>query len=187
MQLITHKLINMKYYYPLCIIFVLLSTPAFSQTVELTGNVLVELVNDVRNKNSLVSVTYNHNLEKAAKIQAEYLSTLDDLYNISHVHPVDSLERVWNRIGVVSNDTYFNSSENITVFTVEEVPNDTTLSNRSFRNFITSQGHRTSILSDTESIFSGIQKTYSYGQCILYVPSKKWVIVVQVFATSFED
>lgn len=169
------------------ILLVLLSTPVFSQTVELTGNVLVELVNDVRNKNSLVSVTYNHNLEKAAKIQAEYLSTLDDIYNISHVNPVDSLERVWDRIRVVSNDTDFNSCENITVFTVKEVPNDTTLSNRAFRNFITSKGHRINILTDTESIFSGIQKTYRYGQCILYVPSKKWVIVVQVFATFFED
>lgn len=169
------------------ILLILLSSPVFSQNVYIECDSLTKLVNEVRVENSLVPVSYSDKLESVAKIQAEYLSTLNNIYDITHIHPIDSLRSVWDRISTVTDDKFFSSSENITVFTVNDLPNVNEISVRAFKNFIESEPHKRSILTNTEDYFSKEQEPFSYGQSILYSPNKKWVIVVQVFASNFED
>jgi len=66
----------------------LLTLSVFSQNVEVIGNRMVELMNESRATESLNPLVLNPHLNEAAKIQAEFLNTLNfDSKRFSHKNP----------------------------------------------------------------------------------------------------
>lgn len=160
------------------------SLPVFSQNVKIIGDSLFKLVNRARIEHSLTPATYNEKLCKAAKIQSDYLLTINGLEEITHNHPNPRLLNPWDRVASLSNDKNLCIYENITIFTYNIGEN---IALRAHNNFMNSKkGHRQAVLLDNVSCLGDVF-SIKYGQSVVYEPKHNWIIVVQLYALHFED
>jgi uncharacterized protein YkwD len=160
---------------------------AFSQDVSLIEKELLRLIQEERTKAGLDEVVHLEILDRTAEIQATYLSTLNNIYHVSHSHPNKSLETVEQRyLSLRKDDIHTYMGENITVFGYQPSKGDLLTALHAHTNFMGSKGHAIRVMSNPTCSFSEDKPSYNYGHCIIYDKETEWIIVVQVFQVRFD-
>lgn len=168
----------------LTVLLLLVTNIVSSQNLDIIGDELFKLVNRARIEYSLTPATYNEKLCKAAKIQSDYLLTINKLEDATHEHPNSKLVNPWDRVASLSNDKNLVIYENITIFTYNSNDDIALYAHNNFMN--SNKGHREAVLLNNVGCLGSIF-SIKYGQSIVYEPKHNWIIVVQLYALHFED
>ena len=163
----------------------ILTLPVFSQNVEAIGNRMVELMNESRAVDSIKPLVLNPYLNEAAKIQAEFLNTLNfDSRRFSHKNPNPQFLEPYDRVKYVLNSHNYKGDiismgENITFEYTKNLTDDE-IAFSVHQRFMKSPGHRLNIMS------SGVHVDYQMGYYIILNPKQYKLTVVQVFMLAIE-
>lgn len=166
-------------------LLLLLTLPVFSQNVEVIGNRMVELMNESRAADSIKPLVLNPYLNEAAKIQAEFLNTLNfDSRRFSHKNPNPQFLEPYDRVKYVLNLHNYTgdimaTGENITFEYTKNLTDDE-IALSVHQRFMKSPGHRLNIMS------SGVHVDYQMGYYIILNPKQYKLTVVQVFMLAIE-
>lgn len=161
-------------------IFLLLSfSPGFAQNLNEIEKYLIEIVNLDRNETGLSSFVIDPLISEAAKIQADYLSTINTIKEVSHSNPILKYRSATDRIRKVSNLKYDLSSENITAFFYNASKTSLEIAEQIHSNFMNSKYHRINLLREVK--YKDITYPSYYGHCIIHNRKLNYIIAVQMF------
>lgn len=162
------------------IVSILLSNFVYSQNLNSIGNSIFSLTVQERIKHNIKSKIFmSKSLCEVAKIQAELILRTGIP---THTNPNPLLKSVEDRVKKYG---YMGAEgENITYFSYNNESDDS-ISKRAINNFMSSIGHRITLLKG-DAIKNSNYKT-AYGQCILFDSKRKKIIVVQVFVTCYYE
>ena len=164
----------------------LLTLSVFSQNVEVIGNRMVELMNESRATESLNPLVLNPHLNEAAKIQAEFLNTLNfDSKRFSHKNPNPLFLKSSDRVMYVLNSHDYTGhiisiGENIT-FEYTKNLTDEEIASSVHQRFMKSPGHKRNIMNYG---VDGVE--CQMGYYIILNPKQYKLTVVQVFMLVIE-
>jgi len=174
--------------YLLLIILTIFSNLSHSQNLVEIENQLLILVNNERSERSLTAFDLDTLINNGAKIQADYLSTVRSIYQITHDNPNPNHSTPSKRIRVASDLKYSISNENITAFTYDSTQTDLEMAQRIHDNFMGSKPHRLMVLREVPDVFNdGWVPASSYGHIVVYNKSANLIIAVQMFPTKNYD
>ena len=164
----------------------LLTLSVFSQNVEVIGNRMVELMNESRATESLNPLVLNPHLNEAAKIQAEFINTLNfDSKRFSHKNPNPLFLKSSDRVMYVLNSHDYTGDiisigENIT-FEYTKNLTDEEIASSVHQRFMKSPGHKRNIMR-----YGVGRAEYQMGYYIILNPKQYKLTVVQVFMLVIE-
>lgn len=161
------------------IIFFVLSSPLFGQNLVQVEKHLLNIVDKERNIRGLSSFVTDSLINNSAAIQADYLSEINSIKNVSHTNPIVRYRNASDRVKIASNSKYAIANENITAFFYDSSKTDCEIAEQIHSNFMESKYHRMNILSEVRND-STIYPSY-YGHCVTYNKKMNYIIAVQVF------
>lgn len=140
---------------------------------------LLTLVNEERTQRGLSMFVTDPLINKSSKIQADYLSLIDNISEVKHTNPNLKYRNPTDRIRVGSNLKYEISSENITAFFYDSSKSDLEIAKEIHNNFMNSKYHRMNLLSEVSD--GTITFPSYYGHYVVYNRKLNYIIAVQMF------
>lgn len=166
----------------LLILLTFICFSGYSQNLTEIQNQLLNVVNKERDSRNLSPFQTDETINTCAKIQADYLSTIGNIKQVSHTNPNPTLSSASHRIKVGSNLKYSISSENITAFTYDNTKTSLEIAEHIHSNFMSSEYHRLNIIHEGIDVFNeGNPPTLYYGHYVTYNKKLNLIIAVQMF------
>ena len=166
----------------LIILLTLISSIGYSQNLRKIERHLLNLVNEERSNRGLSTFVTDTLINNGAKIHANYLSTVRSYKQVSHTNPNLKYKYPSDRIKIVSNSKYTNSSENVTAFTYDSTKTDLEIAIQVHNNFMGSKYHKMNVLTEYgDYLNEGYILPSHYGHHVVYNKKLNAIIVVQMF------
>jgi uncharacterized protein YkwD len=166
----------------LIILLTLICSVGYSQNLGEIQRHLLNLVNEERSGRGLSAFVTDTLINNAAKIHADYLSTIRSYKQVSHTNPNLKYKYPSDRIKITSNSKYTNSSENVTAFTYDSSKTDLEIATQAHNNFMNSKYHKMNVLTEYgDYLNEGYILPSHYGHHIVYNKKLNAIIVVQMF------
>lgn len=166
----------------LLILLTLISIVSYSQDLGEIQRHLLNLVNEERSNRGLSTFVTDTLINNAAKIHADYLSTIRSYKQVSHTNPNLKYKYPSDRIKITSNSKYTNSSENVTAFTYDLSKTDLEIATQAHNNFMNSKYHKMNVLTEYgDYLNEGYILPSHYGHHVVYNKKLNAIIVVQMF------
>jgi len=166
----------------LLILLTLICSLGYSQNLGEIEKHLLNLVNKERSERGLTTFITDTLINNGAKIQANYLSTIISVKQVSHTNPNLKYKYPSDRIKIASNSKYTNSSENVTAFTYHSTKTDLEIATQAHNNFMNSKYHKMNVLTEYgDYLNEGYILPSHYGHHVVYNKKLNAIIVVQMF------
>lgn len=166
----------------LIILLTLICSVGYSQNLGEIQRHLLNLVNEERSGRGLSAFVTDTLINNAAKIHADYLSTIRSYKQVSHTNPNLKYKYPSDRIKITSNSKYTNSSENVTAFTYDSSKTDLEIATQAHNNFMNSKYHKMNVLTEYgDYLNEGYILPSHYGHHVVYNKKLNAIIVVQMF------
>ena len=166
------------------ILLIFVCNSVFSQNFTEIEQHLLSLINEERSSRGLSAFATDTLINNGAKIQAVYLSNINNRNKITHINENPLYKYPDDRIKISSHLKYAISSENITAFNYDSTKTSLEIAQRIHNNFMSSEYHRMNVLNEIDDVFDeSVTLTSYYGHSVSYNEKLNLVIAVQMFPT----